>query len=321
MKKIIVLLVAAVLLLTSCGNEVIETAFGEPVTIAAENEKQRAAGSSALQKLAFLLDPSNERGDIYKINSESGAVIGVSADTALAVSAALEYSELTGGAYDPTVYPLKAAWGLTGDNEPRVPADFEVLEALALLGHTSVTVSESSVGINMRMGLDLGAAGIGYAVDAAAAALESAGAKSGSVCVGGCMRAIGSENPLKTAAYTSGEGSVLLSLTGISACVSGGNRFSIDGVSYCRVLDPFTGLPASSGVTCAVVLCGSAARAGALSDALLVLGAPYAKLLREQQGDFEYLLILADGRVVMSPGAAQYVTLEGSFASKNEITG
>lgn len=79
------------------------------------------------------------------------------------LAAALHCHDLTGGAFDPTVGPLVAAWDLRG--EGRVPAEDELREALASVGTGGLQLSPAGDGaplaVRRRAGLSIEEGGFG----------------------------------------------------------------------------------------------------------------------------------------------------------------
>ncbi|MDQ7992475.1 MAG: FAD:protein FMN transferase [Propionicimonas sp.] len=71
-----------------------------------------------------------------------------------------------------------------------------------------------------------------------------------------------------------------------------------------HILDPWTGLPADSGVRSATVVCDDGARAEALSTALIVLGVDAGLALHARLGGFDAVLVTAGGEIVTTPGLA-----------------
>ena len=73
-----------------------------------KNSAQEAAVAceQEVNALEPALSRTREDSDLYRLNHAGGAVCEVSEDTYAAIEAALQYAELTGGAFDPTMAPL-----------------------------------------------------------------------------------------------------------------------------------------------------------------------------------------------------------------------
>lgn len=90
------------------------TAYGDNAEAALTAAEERV---KELEKLWSATDSGSE---IYKINHSSGQAVAVSDETALLLSFALDMAYRTGGALEPTIYPVLLAWGFTtGKN--RIP--------------------------------------------------------------------------------------------------------------------------------------------------------------------------------------------------------
>ena len=83
------------------------TAYGAEADVALEAAQARIL---ELEGLWSVIDPSS---DIYAVNHSGGAATQVSEDTAEVLSFALKMAGETGGALDPTLYPVLTAWGFT----------------------------------------------------------------------------------------------------------------------------------------------------------------------------------------------------------------
>ena len=90
-----------------------------------------------VNQLDAALSRTQQAGDLYKLNHANGQPTEVSDDTYTALEKALEYAEMTNGAFDPTMAPLTDLWGIGTDNA-RVPAQSEIDEALTHVGYQNV---------------------------------------------------------------------------------------------------------------------------------------------------------------------------------------
>lgn len=100
------------------------------------------------------------------------------------------WREETGGALEPTLYPVLTAWGFTADAH-RVPEEAELAALLENVDYARVRVQGETVQLDPGMMLDLGAVGKGYAGDLAAQALREGGVESALLNLGGNVQAIG----------------------------------------------------------------------------------------------------------------------------------
>ena len=211
-------------------------------------------------------------------------------DLASLLSAALDVSRESGGAFDPTVNPLMRLWGFRSNPSPASPPSTEALSnALSRVGWFRVGLSRDQDGSTKvafarpGMELDLGGIAKGAAVDLAFERLRAAGFRDFLVNLGGNIRVSGSPSPLRRSwrvavrdpgnpAKTLGE--PLLLTSGEAVATSGSyERFvEIAGARFSHIIDPRSGLPAplSGSVT---VVAPTATEADAWSTALFVQGA------------------------------------------------
>lgn len=109
------------------------TAYGQTAPEALE------AAEALLLERERLWSVTLEGSDIHAVNHADGEAVAVSAATADVLSLALEMAESTGGAYDPTIYPLVSLWGFT-TGEYRVPEVDEIERMLELVDYGAVSI-------------------------------------------------------------------------------------------------------------------------------------------------------------------------------------
>ena len=242
----------------------------------------------------------------------------VSAETAGLVQTALELSGATGGAYDPTLYPLSLAWGFSGGTY-RVPDAEELQSLLTVTGASRVSVDGSRITLQPGTQLDLGGIAKGYAAGQLRKLLTDAGIRSAIVSLGGNIAAVGAkqdgsdwqvglQDPENPDTYFG-----VLSVRDACVVTSGGYQryFEQDGVRYHHILDPRTGCPAESGLLSVSVVSEDDTLADALSTALFVMGFDEGQALwRSGTLAFEAVWMLQDGSVYLTPG------LSGSYRSE-----
>lgn len=209
MKQIGSLLLSAALLLgcTACGNQGAEntarnseasaglfamdtylnlTAYGENAETALEQAQER------IRELEGLWSVTDEHSEIYAANHSGGTAVTVSEDTARLVRYALDMAEETGGALEPTLYPVLTAWGFTTDSF-QIPEREELDRLLEQVDYTKVSLEGAALTVPEGMQLDLGAVGKGYAADETAAVLRENGVDSALLDFGGNILTIGTK--------------------------------------------------------------------------------------------------------------------------------
>lgn len=260
-----------------------------------------------------VTDPDSE---IYAINHSGGAPATVSADTAQLIQFVLDMSSQTDGALDLTIYPVLTAWGFTTGSY-HVPAHENLRELLSMVDYRSVHLQNDTVTIPAGMQIDLGATAKGYIGDEAADLLRGYGVVSALINLGGNVQAIGTKpdgSPWRIGVRNPfADGNLgVLEIADMAVVTSGGyERFFADeaGNTYWHILDPKTGYPAESGIVSVTVAAPEGKRCDALSTALFVMGPERAVEYWQSHGDFEMLLILADGRIWLTDGLEEAFTL------------
>ena len=284
--------------------------MGAPCEVRAFGPEERVgpALDRALDRIAELeqvMTTWRPDGELARLNASceaagrGAAALAVSPELARVLAVARRFAAQTGGAFDPTVEPLLAAWGVkTGGREP---GPDELRAALARTGweRFEVTLDPPAVSCGRaRSAFDLGAIGKGIALDEAAAVLRSAGVTSALLNFGGQVLALapppGRDGWLVDVAGPAdrARGVRTLALAHASLSVTGNSERGIQAGGRRRghVLDPRTGQPVERDAAL-VVIAPTATAADALSTALFVLGpGPGAEaVVRDAAATFEFL--------------------------------
>ena len=130
------------------------TAHGADAQAAVDRAQAR------IEALESLWSVTQEGSDIYAVNHAQGQPVAVHEETAALLSFALDMAEETGGALEPTLYPVLTAWGFTADAH-RVPEEAELAALLENVDYARVRVQGETVQLDPGMMLDLGAVGKG----------------------------------------------------------------------------------------------------------------------------------------------------------------
>jgi thiamine biosynthesis lipoprotein len=252
----------------------------------------RAAGDEALAEIVRL----DERLSAYKASSDVGWInahaglraVKVEPRTFTLLQRCIEVSEETDGAFDITVGPLMQAWRFICDTGA-LPAADRMADARDRVGyrylHLDPTTSTIRFG-RAGMRLDLGAAGRGYAMDAAIAVLRSHGVQSALLHGGSnSVHSIGESANGPWTIRVTGDGregkSLCVRDSAVSVSSADHKAFTAGGQRYGHVFDPLLGLPA--GDTRAAVVTGPCSlECDALSTALFVLGRDWLPEMRRR---------------------------------------
>jgi thiamine biosynthesis lipoprotein len=228
----------------------------------------------------------------FKPDSEISAVNQRAADSPVQVSPqvyqlikkSIQFSKLTGGAFDITVGPLIDLWHNAGDANT-MPTDEQLRHARSLVGCDKLILDDANSTIRFAvsgMRLDLGGIAKGYGIDTAIETIKSAGGIGGIVVIGGDLRCfgipphnnkrwlIGLQNPN----LNSPDQTILtLKLDDTAVTTSGDYRrfVTINGRRFSHIINPTTGCSAQ-GLASDTIITPLAADADALSTAVHVLG-------------------------------------------------
>ena len=250
-----------------------------------------------VERWADRYDPAAE---VSRLNGRAGGgPVAVSPELAALLALSLEVARASGGAFDPTVEPLLAAYDFGGEHQ-RVPGEEELRELLARVDYRRVRLAGDSVEMPEGFAVDLGGVAKGYAADRALEAMRRAGARAGLVNIGGDIAVfgekgggpwtIGIQHPRAPGGLFA-----VLELDGGAVATSGDyERFFIaEGVRYHHLLDPKTGRPAR-GLVSATVTAPNCTLADAYATAVFVLGPEEGPALLAADDRLEGIFIYED---------------------------
>ena len=286
------------------------TAYGEDAQAALQEAEE------CIQQVEGLWSVTDEDSEIYQANHSGGQPVTVSEETAEIISFALEMAQRTGGALDPTIYPVLTAWGFTTDSK-QVPSQQQIAQLLEQVGYDRIQINGSELTVPDGMELDLGAVGKGYTADLVTEILRRHGVSSALISLGGNIQAIGSRPDGSDwrlgirAPWESGNLGVL-TVSDAAVVTSGGYENYFDdeqGNIYWHILDPSTGYPADSGLQSVTIVGREGKMCDALSTALFVMGAQSAEQYWRENGGFEMLLATDSGEILITEGIAENFTL------------
>lgn len=249
-----------------------------------------------------------------------GESLTVRPHTAAILDIAKEIWEESGGLYDPSVSPLVDLWGFTprfntnlrqvetpydrpyAGGKMSLPEQKYLRAFTGLTGFDGIVLEEGEGGVRLRKmippvrvdgvsyqaAIDLGGIAKGYAADHVIDLVRSKGYRRGCFVCGGSSLAVmrGKEKDTFNLGIRAPRGSqasfMRMDLTDTALSSSGdyNHFFTHEGIIYCHLINPFTGMPANmpgaDGVQCgiaAVTLAGeSAARDDALTTMLCLMG-------------------------------------------------
>ncbi len=235
------------------------------------------------------------------------------------LSDSLTLCENTDGAFDITLRPLIALWGIEED-APSVPTEEDIAQTLTKCGYENVEIStDGMVSAPEYAAMDLGAVGKGIAADEVREFLDTQDVSGAVISIGGTVLVYGSK-PAGGAWQVGirdphgGQDAVLgvLTLREDTVVSTSGDyeRYFIqDGVRYHHILDPDTGYPAQSGLSSVTVVCQDGLLSDGLSTACFVLGYPDSLPLLEKY-HAEAIFVTQESDVFVTEGLESVFTLE-----------
>ncbi len=263
------------------------------------------------RRLDQALSPYIETSELYSVNRDAAQhPVVISQEFLHLLQTSLEYSELTGGAFDITF----ASVGYQYDYRKGIAPDKEAIaEALPLINYRLINLDaqDSTVAFERPgMRVDLGGIAKGYAVDRGIAILSSRGIENALVSAGGDSRLLGDHRGrpwhigIQAPRDKQGMAAVLpLSETAISTSGDYERYFERDGVRYHHIISPKTGR--SAGELRSVTILGpNATRTDALSTSVFVLGLKQGLALIDRLEDVEAVIIDNQGEMHISKGMA-----------------
>ncbi len=240
--------------------------------------------------------------------NRTGVLVSPDADMVALLKASLLFSDLTNGAFDPTVQPL---WQLYADHfssenpDSEGPSAEKLSEALAKVGRNGLLVNEDRVAlVNRGAAITLNGIAQGYATDRAVETLREAGLSTTLVNMGE-IRAIGARpdgmswrvglaDPNRPGAFTE---TVDLVDRAVATSAGAGFRFDSRG-RFTHLFDPATGRSPSRYSTVSVIA-PTATEADALSTAFSLMPLSRIQELVALRPNVQARMVDASGTLVV----------------------
>lgn len=298
MKRLIVFVILAALLLTGCSGTAPITqqtyAMDTLMTFTVWSKDGyyiTEALSSLMDQLESEWSATDNKSIISKLNR--GETVELDDEQKAFLEQVEALSVRTRGAFDPKLYSVSEAWGFF-DGDTKVPSA-EMLE-------TALKDEK----------WDLGAAVKGYAGQQAVALLEELGVERALLNLGGNVQTFGQKkdgSPWQIGIEDPDGSQVnlgVLSVEGTASIVTSGDYeryIELDGKRYHHIMDPETGCPAESGLRSVTVISRDGLTADALSTALFVMGLEEGAEFWRESDDFEAVFVLTTGEIYATEGA------------------
>lgn len=238
------------------------------------------------------------------------------------LSAALNVSELSGGAFDITVGPVVNLWGFGPEARPdQVPDETLLKRRLDGIGYQKLELRADPPAVRAlsRQYLDLSAVAKGYAVDAVAEHLSTLGVEAYLVEIGGEVRVYGRkpdghawrlaiEEPVSEQRQINR----VVALESRAMATSGDyrNYYESAGTRYSHTINPETGRPITHNLASVTVIADSSMRADALATAFNVMGYERADALATRENIAVYFIVRGESgfNVHYTPAFSSYLT-------------
>jgi thiamine biosynthesis lipoprotein len=276
---------------------------------AAQGEAAVAAVIASMHEVDAMMSTYKPESQLSRVNARA-ALEPVKVDRELfeVIRASLEFSRITGGAFDVTY----ASVGYLYDYRARQrPSEAQIAQALPGVDWRNVRLDPAALTVRFEkpgMRIDLGGIAKGYAVDRAIGKLQARGVAHAVVSAGGDSRIIGDrfgrpwivgirhpDDPKRVVTR------IPLVDTAMSTSGDYERYFDEQGVRHHHILDPKTGRSASK-VRSATILAPTAMQTDGLSKTAFVLGAEEALKIIEKIPDVDAVFVTPEGKVLYTKG-------------------
>lgn len=239
-----------------------------------------------LDRVVAQMSTWEPESDLCRFNrSVAGAWQSLPAEFHAVLACALEISDESQGAYDPTIGPLVAAWGFgAAEGVQEIPPEPVLGKARAQVGWQKLRLQHDPRALLQpgNVSLDLSAIAKGYGVDLVVRHLREIKVNAALVEVGGELYGYGRKPDgsawqvlVETAPEADDETPCVLALDDIAVATSGDrwHAFQQGGQTYSHTIDPRTGRPVEHAPSAVTVIADDAMHADAWATALTVMGA------------------------------------------------
>lgn len=252
-----------ILAVTGCGRNTSEneaertgTFFNTAISLKIYDEKAEALMDACFdmaEEMENIFSAQKEGSELYELNHRTEQTVTVSDDLAACLSAGLAFGELSEGAFDITILPVRNLWDFES-GEGKVPDEKELEKALEAVDYTKVHIDGNVVSFDSEETMiDLGGIAKGYISGKMKAYLADEGCQSALINLGGNVSTLGtkpdgSQWTVGVQEPFSDRGELLETVEAENdeCVISSGiyeRYFEEDGVLYHHILDARTGYP------------------------------------------------------------------------------
>ncbi|MFC0905992.1 FAD:protein FMN transferase [Clostridium sp. MT-14] len=294
--------------------------LGTIVHIQIFGNRSEQLAEKALEKLRDIDDKMSvfkDYSEISKINRNAGLSPQIiSSDTYFVIKKAVEYAELSGGSFDPTIGPLTSLWNIGTEHE-RIPQKDEIDKKLSLVNYKDIILDEGTRSIKLKyknQSIDVGGIAKGFAADTVKGLLSKHHVKSALIDLGGNIFAlgrkcsgdlwsIGIQNPFKHR----GEYIGIVNVKDKSLVTSGNYQryFMNSGKKFHHILDPKTGYPSESSIVSASIISDNSIDGDGLSTGIYIMDVHKSMDLIESLPGIDAILITNAKKVYITSGIVE----------------
>jgi thiamine biosynthesis lipoprotein len=316
------------------GYQIVMGTFAHIVAVAKDTGTAKECIRAALEeihKVDNLMSDYKSDSEISRVNSQAHEkAVQVSESTYEVLQRSVEFSEMTGGAFDVTVGPLVALFREAKESKV-APSEEQITQAKSKVGFEKLKLDSENKTVQFSVNgmlLDLGGIAKGYAIDKAIEAARRCGAIGAMVDIGGDVRCFGSppkgrdhwliglQDPNSAIEGIEGGGlRLVLKITNEAVATSGDYQqfVIIEGKRYSHIIDRRTGTSAE-GLSSVTIIADNATDADALATAVSVMGAEKGLALIEKLPNTEAILITPQPKyeIIKTGGAEKYIKSAGT---------
>jgi thiamine biosynthesis lipoprotein len=278
---------------------------------AAAAEAAIVAVIAEMHRVDALMSTYKPASQISRVNREAAAgPVTVEPELARLVARALEFSAMSGGAFDITYASVGYLYDYRAGKHP---SDAEIAAALPAINWRHVVVDSSASTIRfLKPGvrIDLGGIAKGHAVDSCITLLAARGIRNATVTAGGDSRILGDRRGrpwIVGIRHPDDRERVIARIPIEDAAISTSGDyerfFDEDGVRYHHIIDPKTG-KSPHGVRSVTIIAPTSTLAEGLTKSVFILGPERGIALVAGQADVDAVVVTAEGKVLYSRGLA-----------------